>query len=117
MCLVIVLLGIFGVITFTLARRIREIAIRKVLGAGVMNITGMFVREYVLLLAISILLAWPLAYEFTSRWLSEYAYRVDQTIWPFAGVALLVLVTTFLLVGWQTGRAASIAPSKHLRNE
>lgn len=117
MCLVIVFLGIFGVVAFTLARRIKEIAIRKVLGASVTNIIRMFVHEYALLLVVAVLCAWPLAYELMARWLNEYAYQVDQTIWPFAGTTLLVLVTTFLLVGWQTGRAASTGPSIHLRNE
>jgi len=117
MCLVIVFLGIFGVVTFTLARRIREIAIRKVLGAGVLNIINLFIKEYALLLVISILLAWPLAHALIARWLDEYAYRINQTIWPFAGVALVLGGTTFLLVGWQTGKAATTAPSQHLRNE
>lgn len=117
MCLVIVLLGIFGVITFTLARRIREIAIRKVLGAGVLNIINLFFKEYALLLVLSVVLAWPLAYTLMARWLNAYAYRINQTIWPFAGVAFMVGVATFLLVGCQTGKAAATAPSRHLRNE
>ena len=78
--LIIVFLGIFGVVAFTLTKRTKEIAVRKVLGANVRNIILLFIRDYAILILLANMIAWPLTYIITNKWLQSYAYRVNQDI-------------------------------------
>ena len=71
-------MGIFGVVAFTLAKRSKEIAVRKVLGAGVKNIILLFIKDYAVLIFIANIIAWPFAYMIVNRWLESYAYRIQQ---------------------------------------
>lgn len=113
----IVLMGIFGVVAFTLARRNKEIAVRKVLGAGAKNILLLFIKDYAWLILIANVIAWPLAYLVTNNWLQNYNYRIGQSIYSYLTVCLLVFVLAFLLISLQCLRTATSNPVKSLRSE
>jgi putative ABC transport system permease protein len=115
--LFIVLSGVFGVVSLSLARRIREVGIRKVLGATVLQLIYLFVREYLLLLALAVAMASPLAYLFLNDWLKQYSYRTPLTVWPFlvvgAGMALMISA----LIAARAYRTANASPVRSLRTE
>ena len=113
----IVFMGIFGVVAFTLAKRSKEIAVRKVLGAGVKNIVFLFIKEYALLILIANIIAWPLAYTMVNHWLQSYAYRAEQTITPYFFAGALVFITAFIFIGLQCLKTASANPVESLRSE
>lgn len=115
--LIIVFMGIFGVVTFTLARRTKEIAVRKVLGAEVRSIIFLFIKDYAWLIFIANLIAWPLAWIVTDRWLENYAYRVEQNFVPYLFVAAFVFVLAFLFIAAQCFKAAVANPVRSLRTE
>lgn len=115
--LLIVFLGIFGIVAFTLAKRNKEIAVRKVLGAGLVDIVRLFMKDYVGLILLSNLIAWPLAYGVTNKWLENYAYRITQDIVPYVSVCLFILMTAFVLIGAQCLKTANANPVKSLRSE
>jgi ABC-type lipoprotein release transport system permease subunit len=115
--LVIVFMGIFGVMAFTLARRNKEIAVRKVLGAESINIVLLFFKDYAILILIANVIAWPLAYWATNQWLQNYAYRMPQNIMPYAGVFVTVALSTFLFVTILCLKATQANPVKNLRTE
>lgn len=115
--LLIVFTGIFGVVAFTLTKRTKEIAVRKVLGADVKNIIFIFLREYGVLILISNIIAWPLAYIITAKWLEGYAYRIDQDIIPYVFVCFFILATAFILIAAQCFKAAIANPVKSLKVE
>lgn len=115
--MVIVLMGIFGVMAFTLARRSKEIALRKVLGADVRNIITLFIRDYALLILIANAIAWPVAYGFTNKWLENYAYRVQQDFGPFVLVGACTFLMAFVLIALQCLKVAVANPVRSLRTE
>ncbi len=115
--LLIVLMGIFGIVAFTLTRRTKEMALRKVLGAGAARIIWLFIKEYAWLILLANAIAWPLAYWLTSQWLNGYHYRMQQTIWSFIGVGAMVLLAAFALIVLQCLRVARDNPVKSLRTE
>ena len=110
-------LGLFGLASFTASRRTREIGIRKVLGATASGIVHLLSREFVKLVLLANVIAWPAAYFAMNRWLQDFAYRVNLKWWTFAlagGVALLVALLT---VSTQAIRAALANPVEALRYE
>ena len=113
----IVFMGIFGVVAFTLAKRSKEIAVRKVLGAGVKNIVFLFIKEYALLILIANIIAWPLAYTMVNHWLQSYAYRAEQTITPYFFSGAFVFITAFIFIGLQCLKTALANPVESLRSE
>jgi ABC-type antimicrobial peptide transport system permease subunit len=115
--LIIVFLGIFGVVAFTLTKRIKEIAVRKVLGANVRNIIALFIRDYAILILLANMIAWPLTYIITNKWLQSYAYRVNQDIVPYLFVCLFIFITAFSMITIQCFKAGAANPVKSLRTE
>ncbi|MEO8403902.1 MAG: ABC transporter permease [Chitinophagaceae bacterium] len=115
--LVIVFMGIFGVVAFTLARRTKEIAVRKVLGADVKNIILLFIKDYAVLILLANIIAWPLAYLATDHWLENYAYRVQQNILPYIYVGVFIFASAFVFIALQCFKAAVANPVKNLRSE
>jgi ABC-type antimicrobial peptide transport system permease subunit len=113
----IVLLGIFGVLTLALAKRTKEIAIRKVLGAEVYHIITLFLKQYALLIGMAVLIAWPLAYLLSTRWLEQYAYRIGQNAGNYLVVAAVVSAMSFLLISLQCLKVALTNPVKSLKTE
>jgi len=110
-------LGLFGLAAFTAERRTKEIGIRKVLGAGVMGLAGMLSAEFLKLLALSSLLAFPLAWYAMHSWLQDYAYHVTIHWWVFVIAALSSILIAFITISFQTIRAAIVNPIQSLRSE
>jgi putative ABC transport system permease protein len=113
----IVFLGIFGILAFTLAKRTKEIAVRKVLGADIKTIISIFLKEYVVLIVLSDIIAWPLAYTISSRWLDNYAYRIHQNLTPNLMVFGIVLLMAIVLISVQCFKSAIANPVLNLRSE
>jgi putative ABC transport system permease protein len=115
--ILITCLGLLGLIAFTTEQRRREISIRKVLGAGVGTLVPMVTGNFVLLIGISCLIAFPVAWFFMDKWLKAFPYYSPLSIAPFLLSALAVLVITMLTVIFHALRAAMANPSKNLRTE
>ena len=110
-------LGLYGLVSFVAEKRTREIGVRKVLGATVLDVWEMLSREFMILVVISLFIATPLAYYFMSRWLLNYDYRAPLSWWIFgasgAGAQLITLIT----VSFEAVKAAIANPIKSLRTE
>ncbi len=110
-------LGLFGLVSFTIESKVKEIGIRKVLGASIASITGLLAKDFLKLVLIAIVIASPVAYYFMQKWLSDFAYRIEISWWMFAAAGGLALVIAFLTVGAQSVKAALANPVKSLRSE
>ena len=110
-------MGLFGLAAFTTARRTKEIGIRKVLGASVMSITGLVAKEFMLLVSIALLIATPVAWIASGKWLQDFAYRINLSWFVFAMTGAGALLIAFLTVGIQALKAATANPVKSIRTE
>jgi putative ABC transport system permease protein len=111
-------LGLFGLASFTAEQRVKEIGIRKVLGASVPNIWGLLSKDFVQLVIIACLIASPIAYYLMTKWLEDYKdYRITIGIGVFVSVLVVALVITLLTVSFQAVKAAVANPVKSLRTE
>jgi len=117
MAILISCLGLFGLVTYTAETKTKEIGIRKVLGASVSSIIMMLSKEFLILVGIAILIAFPLAYYLLDRMLQDYAYRINIGWWMFAASALIVIVLTLLTVGIKAFKAATENPVKAIKIE
>ncbi len=117
LALIIVLLGVVGLVSQSVQKRSKEIAIRKVIGSSVPGIIRLFLGEYLPLLLIAGLIATPLAWLIMNHWLNDYATRITITVWPFAGAIAGLGITMGILVALQTVRAALANPVKSLKAE
>jgi ABC-type antimicrobial peptide transport system permease subunit len=110
-------LGLFGLATFSTQRRTKEIGVRKVLGAGKAGIVALLAKEFLQLVAISLLIAFPVAWYAMSQWLQGFVYKVNVSGWVFVTAGVTALLVAFLTVSFQTIRAALANPVKSLRAE
>ena len=110
-------LGLFGLTVFMAEQRIKEIGIRKVLGAGVASIAGLLSRDFLKLVIVATIIAVPVAWYATSKWLQGYAYRVPVNGWVFALAVLIVLLISTFTISFQAIKAAVANPVKSLRTE
>lgn len=110
-------LGLFGLATFLGQQRIKEIGIRKVLGASVPSIVSLFSKEFARLVILASLFAWPVSYYVMDRWLQNFAYRINIEIWIFIVVGILTLIIALATVSYQALKAAIANPVDALRNE
>ncbi len=110
-------LGLSGLASFTAERRTKEVGIRKVLGASVLNLWGLLNKEFVGLLMISLLVAIPVAYYTMSHWLEGYTYRTEPSMWIFGLSGLGALAITLVTVSFQAIKAALANPVRSLRTE
>jgi len=110
-------LGLYGLTAFTIEQKQKDIGVRKVLGASVPDIAVLFSRSYVWLILIASIIAWPVAWYAMRRWLQNFAYHIDLTIWPFLLAGTTALVIALLTVSWQAVRAATANPVESLRYE
>ena len=117
--IVIACLGLLGLAAFTTEQRTKEIGVRKVIGASVQHLVMLVSKEFFVLVGIGMLVAFPVAWYFTSNWLQNFAYRIElEGEWPtFVLSALLAFVITLATVGFHVVRAASANPVKSLRDE
>lgn len=117
LAVVISCLGLFGLAAYMAERRTKEIGIRKVLGASVTGIMALLSREFLYLVGISILLAYPLAWLIMSKWLQGYAYRIHLSWWIFGLAGTGALLIALVTVSSQSVKAALTNPVKSLRTE
>jgi len=110
-------LGLFGLSSFTAENRIKEIGIRKVLGASVFSITQLLFRNFIKLIVLSFLIAAPLAWWAMNGWLQSYTYRVSVSWWIFAVTFLLSVTIALITISFQSVKAALMNPAKSLRSE
>lgn len=110
-------LGLFGLAAFAAQQRIKEIGVRKVLGASVTSIVGLLSGDFVKLVVISIVIATPLTWYLMNRWLDDFAYKITLQWWMFAGAGALAVVIALLTVSTQAVKAAVTNPVKSLKSE
>ena len=110
-------LGLFGLVTYAAEQRMKEIGIRKVLGARVSGIVGLLSKDFALLIGIAALIAFPVAWWLMYKWLQTFAYRTGISWWIFLVAGVSALVIALLTVSVQTIRAAVANPVKSLRSE
>jgi ABC-type antimicrobial peptide transport system permease subunit len=110
-------LGLFGMASFLAEQRIKEIGVRKVLGASVFSLWRLMSVDFVVLVFISILVATPVSYYFMHNWLQGYQYHAGITWWIFAAAATGAMIITLLTVSYQSIRAALLNPVKSLKTE
>jgi putative ABC transport system permease protein len=109
--------GLFGLAIFTVEQRTKEIGIRKVLGASVANIVMLLSSDFLKIVALGVVIAIPLGYWISGRWLQDFAYKVTPEWWLFAVSGILALFIAFMTVVGQSWRAAQANPVKSLRSE
>ncbi|MBO0937453.1 ABC transporter permease [Fibrella sp. HMF5335] len=110
-------LGVFGLASFMAEARTKEIGVRKVLGASVLNLWGLLSQDFVVLVGIAVGIATPIAYYFLNSWLQKYDYRTELSWWIFAVSGAGALAITLLTVSFQSIKAALMNPVKSLRSE
>jgi putative ABC transport system permease protein len=115
--LLISCMGLFGLVTFTTQQRIKEIGIRKVLGASVSSIVALLSKDFVQLILIAFLIGSPIAWWLMQEWLQAFAYKAELSWWVFALAYLLILGIALLTVSFQSIKAALTDPVKNLRAE
>ena len=117
LAIVISCLGLFALVAYTAEQRTKEIGIRKVLGASIANILQLLSREFLWLLAISLVVAIPLAHYVMSGWLEGFAYRIELSWWLFAMAGMVTVVISYLIIGSHAMRSALANPVDSLRDE
>jgi putative ABC transport system permease protein len=110
-------LGLYGLASFMAAQRIKEVGIRKVLGASVNNIIMLFSKEFLVLIAIAFVIAAPIAWYFMHDWLNDFVYRINISVWLLLLAGILAAMVALFTVSFQAIRAAIANPVKSLRSE
>jgi putative ABC transport system permease protein len=110
-------IGMFGMASYMAEQKVKEIGVRKVLGASVFGLWRLMSKEFVVLVVIALLIAMPVAYQFMNRWLQHYTYRTPLSWWIFAVTCFGSLAITLLTVSYQSIKAALANPVKSLRSE
>ena len=110
-------LGLFGLIMVAISQRVKEIGIRKVLGASVSGIAVLLSKDFIKLVAIAILIASPVAWWLMNKWLSDFAYRINISWWVFGIAGFISIFIALLTVSFQAIKAAIANPVKSLRTE
>lgn len=117
LAILIACLGLFGLAAFTAEQRTKEIGIRKVLGATISNIVSMLSKEFLILVVVANLIAWPAAYFIMNKWLEDFVYRIEIGISVFLLAGLVVLIIALITVSFQAIKAATANPVKSIRYE
>ncbi len=117
LAIVIACLGLFGLASFTTEQRTKEIGIRKVLGASLPSILLLVSKDFSKLVFFANLIAWPVSYFMMNRWLQEFAYRAEMSVWLFAAAGVLSLLIAFVTTSVQAMKTAGLNPVTTLRYE
>jgi putative ABC transport system permease protein len=115
--IIISCLGLFGLATFATQRRIKEIGVRRVLGASAAGIVTMLAKDFVKLVVAALLVAFPVAWWAMNKWLDNYVYRIHISWWMFALSGIMAIMIAFLTISYQSIKAALANPVKSLRSE
>jgi putative ABC transport system permease protein len=117
LAVVIACLGLFGLATYTVQRRRKEIGIRKALGATVTQVVGLVSTEFVRLVAVAALVGVPVAYFAMQRWLQDFEYRTTVGAGTLAGAVGLAVVVALVAIGYHAVKAAHLNPATTLQDE
>jgi putative ABC transport system permease protein len=117
LAILIACLGLFGLAAYAAEQRTKEIGIRKVLGATVSNIVGMLSKDFLKLVIIASLIAFPVSWWFMNKWLQDFAYRIQIGWWIFFLAAFASIFIALITVSFQAVKAALNNPVKNLRTE
>ena len=110
-------LGLFGLATFTVESRTKEIGIRKVLGASVANLTALLSKDFLKLVSIAVVVGSPIAYFLMEKWLQDFAFRIQISGWVFIFSAVLLVIISLLTVSYQAIKVSMANPVMSLKNE
>lgn len=111
------IIGLFGIASFTLEQKTKEIGIRKVLGANILSLLKLFNKEFLKPVLIAIIFSWPIAYYIMNKWLENFAYRIDMNWWIFILSGGIALVSAFVIISFRVIKAAAENPINSLRYE
>ncbi|MEL7002351.1 MAG: FtsX-like permease family protein, partial [Bacteroidota bacterium] len=117
MAIFVACLGLFGLVTFSVERRTKEIGVRKVLGINTPQILILLSKEFIYLIVIAILVAIPVSYFLLDLWLESFAYRVTLSAWPFMTAAFLAIMVSVVTVIFQALKASALNPARTLKHE
>lgn len=115
--IIISCLGLFGLATFTTQRRLKEIGVRKVLGADTAGIVAMLTKDFVKLVLMALLVAFPAAWFLMNKWLDNYVYRIEISWWMFAISGMAAIMISIITISYQSIRAALSNPVESLKTE
>ena len=115
--ILIACLGLFGLSAFTISQRVKEIGIRKVLGATIGSLVTLLSKDFLKLVGIAAILAFPAAWFVMQKWLNDFAYRINIPWWLFLVAGVVAAVIAFITISFQAVRAARSNPVKNLRTE
>ena len=115
--IVLACLGLFGLSAYSAQQRVKEIGVRKILGANLVNIIGLLSKDFILLVLVAFAIAIPIAWLATEQWLQGYEYRISVTVWLFVATGAATIFITLLTVSFQAAKVALGNPVKSLRME
>ena len=115
--IIIACLGLLGLATFAAQQRVKEIGVRKVLGASVFNVVTLLSKDFLMLVIIALVLAVPVAWYVMNEWLKDFAYRINIQWWIFFVAAIIAIIIAFVTISTQAIKAAISNPVKSLRTE
>ncbi len=110
-------LGLFGLVTYAAEQRVKEIGIRKVLGSSVTQIVTLLSKDFIKLILLSFLIAFPLGYYFMHKWLQDFAYRIEISFWTYMTAALITLLIALITISFKSIQAAMANPVKSIKTE
>jgi putative ABC transport system permease protein len=110
-------LGLYGLVSFMAVQRVKEVGIRKVLGASVSSVIYLFSKEFIILVTIGFVIASPIAWYFMDKWLQDYVYRINISWWIFLAGGISAIAIALVTVSFQAIKAAIANPVKSLRTE
>ncbi len=117
LAILIACLGLLGLAAFTTEQRTKEVGIRKILGASVPGIVVLLLKDFAKWVLISNIIAWPIAYFALNKWLEDFAYRIDISLWVFILASISAMLIAIFTVSYQSIKAATANPVKSLRYE
>ena len=117
LAILIASLGLFGIVSFSMTQRSKEIGVRKVLGASVLNVLILANKEFLILIIVAFIISVPATYWLMSNWLSTFAYHVDIGLWPMMLGFMLTILIAFCTISFESIKAALVNPVDTLRNE
>ena len=117
LAVIIACMGLFALSSFMIVQRTKEIGIRKVLGASISSVVSILSKDFLMLVAVSNIIAWPVAYYFMNKWLQDFAYRIQISWWMFVLAGSLTLLIALVTVSWQAIKVATANPVEALRYE